>query len=322
MQTKKEAVLVIILSETRAHEHTFDLFNKNMLQVLKADLALCVANNDREDPDNPFYRHAKYVWKFDEPKDWGHAFDSIAQKQGIRTDWRQLIQIKDQWLGGIKGPGAHTGSGGIMLFFRLFLKQCLAASDLLERYDRFVVTRSDFVYHIPHIPLENLDPKYIWIPNGEDYGGYTDRHIVASREEIMNVLSISDPIISAPEALYEEMSAYTEWNLEQFIRFSFKRLGLSSKVRRFPYTMYTVRPKDGHTSWSKGVFDSRHNYYIKYPNEYKRHRIASWFIKKHGDWNPLTIGLFNFLNVLFNFQREMKFKIKTNLGLSDVETHG
>ncbi len=78
-----ESTLVVVLCETRAHEHTYDLFKKNLLDVMNADLCLCVANNHREDRENPFYQQAKYVWCFDEPEDWGDAIDNIQMEQRV-----------------------------------------------------------------------------------------------------------------------------------------------------------------------------------------------------------------------------------------------
>ena len=181
------STLVIILAETRAHEYTYNLFKTNLLDVLQADLCLCVADNDRENRDNPFYKHAKYVWTYEEPDEWGDAFDHAQQSKGYSKNWRKLLKVKNTWLGGIKGEGEQTGSAGILLFFRWLLKESLINHNVLEKYDRFIVTRSDFVHKIPHIPLKLLDQENIWIPYGEDYGGYTDRHIIAHRDDILNV---------------------------------------------------------------------------------------------------------------------------------------
>jgi len=46
-------------------------------------------------------------------------------------------------------------------------------SGLLERYDRFVITRSDFIWDCPHPPLSVLSPDAIWFPDGEYGGGLT-----------------------------------------------------------------------------------------------------------------------------------------------------
>lgn len=293
MQTENESVLVIILAETRAHEHTFALFKKNLLDRMGADLCLCVAKNQREDTANPFYQHASYIFTYDEPEDWGDAFDAMQAKRGLHTNWRQLLAIRDQWLGGVKGDGEHPGSAAILLFFRMFLKEVLCSSQILDRYDRFVITRSDFVHRVPHVPLHFLAQRFIWIPDGEDYGGYTDRHIVAHRDDLLAVLSIGDRILAEPEKLYGEMCSYSAWNLERYIKFAFGRLGLVPRIRRFPYSMYSVRPVGGHTRWSSGSFDENLGYYIKYRSEYAGYKLATTLIQGDAEWTKTKIFLFN-----------------------------
>lgn len=287
-----ESVLVIVLAETRAYEHTFSLFRRNVLQELGADLALCVAKNAREVPDNPFYESAKYIWQYDEPDDWGEAFDDIQSQAGLNDNWRILLEVKDQWLGGVQGEGSHPGSAGILLFFRLFLKQSLIKSGVVKRYDRFIITRSDFVHRVPHVPLRLLPPDFIWIPDGEDYGGYTDRHIVAQRRDILNVLSIADRIISDPVNLYADMKFSQKWNLEKYIKWSFKQMGLASRVKRYPYTMYSVRSVDGHTRWRKGEFNKSLGYFVKYQGEYENYRIASFLVGKYSGWTAAKVRAF------------------------------
>ncbi len=282
-----ESTLVIVLAETRAYEYTYDLLRSNLLDVYGADLCLCVADNAREDTNNPFYRDAKYIWTYDEPEDWGDAFDRAQRAEGHSDDWRQLLSIKDQWLGGVRGEGAHPGSAGILLFFRWFLKRSLLEHGVLDHYDRFVVTRSDFVHPVPQIPLAVLDPDFIWVPDGEDYGGITDRHVVASRRDILDVLSVTDDVIADPAALHDAMQAQhaPRWNLERYLAFSYKRLGLAGRVRRYPYVMYSVRSPDGHTRWAKGTFSGQHGYCIKYQTEYRGARIAQWIIGTTEDWS-------------------------------------
>ena len=74
------SVLVVIFSETRASELTFSSFKKNLLDVYKADLALCVGNNCREDIHNPFYKHAKYQWIMEEPADFGDYLSNYIKQ--------------------------------------------------------------------------------------------------------------------------------------------------------------------------------------------------------------------------------------------------
>ena len=71
----------------------------------------------------------------------------------------------------------------------LGLRQCLHAIVAAETtlrggrtYDRIVHSRIEFRWLYPHPPLMLLDPAYVWLPSGEDYGGgFNDRHAVLSR---------------------------------------------------------------------------------------------------------------------------------------------
>ena len=242
--------LVIILSETRAHELTFDNFKKNVIDELNADLCVCIGIKPDYDYNNPFYQLAKYKFLYDEPDDFGDAFDyayNILSKErpkyecllninalygklpipkqstenitfygnienmspmdeftddeiliytkdlpddswnnqvyGIKNSdnilrsqehvntyrkplhWREFLKIKDQFMGGILDKEhQHPGSAGILIFFRWFLLKNLTESGLITQYDRFVITRSDFIYQLPHPKVEFMDKKNIWIP--------------------------------------------------------------------------------------------------------------------------------------------------------------
>ena len=67
--------LVIVLSETRASELTFDNFKKNVIDELNADLCICIGVKDNYDYNDPLYNLAKYKFTYDEPTDFGDAFE-------------------------------------------------------------------------------------------------------------------------------------------------------------------------------------------------------------------------------------------------------
>ena len=67
--------LVVILSETRASELTFRSFKQNVIDELNADLCLCIGVKPDYDYNNPFYQLAKYKFIYDEPDDFGDAFE-------------------------------------------------------------------------------------------------------------------------------------------------------------------------------------------------------------------------------------------------------
>jgi hypothetical protein len=290
--------LVVILCETRASKSTFDSFKKNLMEPFQADLALCVANNSREDKGNPFYQTAKYVWQTEEYDDWGDGLEHLVED--AHPNWRELLAIKDQWLGGVKGKGEQPGSGAIILYFRAFLKQCLLEEGIIEKYDRIIVTRSDFLYEVPHLPPKYLSNQFIWIPDGEQYGGYTDRHILFPTKYALQVMSVAEIITRPPEETKVEMSNSKEWNVEKVLKSEYNRNGVSEHIRMFPYTMYTVREPDGHTSWREGTLDSKRNLYIKYRFEYLRSNIAQFLLGKNG-WNRLNLFLFCIANGIINW---------------------
>lgn len=291
-----DRTLVIILSETRAYDLTFQSFADNLLKPLQADLALCVADNSSEETDNPFYQQATYVWTYPEPDNWSTALDYAQKADAIDGEnWRQLFAIQGNFLGGLHDSnGRVAGSGGISMFFRWFLKRCLLNEPgLLERYDRYVLTRSDFIYLVPHYPLSRLEASHIWLPLGEDYHGFTDRHLIADRNSILPAISLLDPILRSPSELYRELDGRQDYlSFEGYIGYAFQRAGLVPSLRRYPYTMYAVRHPDGRTSWSKGAYNEALGYCIKYKPEYISSLLPTQMIRKAADWTPASTAAF------------------------------
>lgn len=259
------SVLVVILGETRAFKHTFDRFDKHVLKHLNADLALCVADKEIDWINNPFYARANYTWLFPDLSDWGDAFELAYRTKYPRTGarWRDILQVRDQFMGGIK-DSAHQGSAGILLFMRWWLLQHLVP------YDWYIITRSDYYYLHPH-PTYVFDyPQNIWAPEGEDWGGITDRHVVVPRQFVHTMLDFVDALMRNPTGTVEAMKSRWFWNLEKVLRWRLEVNGVWDRVKRFPQVMFTVRDADTRTRWSQGVWDSELNLFIKYPDEYKR----------------------------------------------------
>ena len=294
-----EKTLVIILAETRSWELTYDSFEKNLLVPYNADLCLCVARNDREVTNNPFYKKAKEIFTYEEPENWCSAFDHASSRNtGKVSGWERFLLLGKNWnefsffLGGLDYPTKYVpGSGAILLFFRWFLRNCIKNPELFWEYDRFIITRSDYMYTTPAIPLELLSNDRIWIPEGEDYGGMTDRHIICNNVQLMNILSIADPVINNDDALFHDLLSLQneKWNLEWYVKYMFDRLNISPFISRYPYTMYTVKSPDEKTRWSNGMFNEELGYNIKYPSEYKRATIAKKIFNVHGSWNAQSV---------------------------------
>jgi hypothetical protein len=365
--------LVIVLSETRAHELTFEGFKKNVIDELNADLCLCIGVKPDYDYNNPFFQLAKYKFLYDEPEDFGDSFedayniitknrpkyeklshvnslhgklqhpkqsnenvtyygnaDNISniifndedeivvytneyqddlwknQVYGVKKSdnvltaeenvimykkplyWREFLKIKDQYMGGVKdAENEHPGSAGILIFFRWFLMKNLIDSDIINKYDRFIITRSDFIYQLPHPKLDLMDEKNIWIPDAEHYCGYTDRHVILSKANIEIYLSIFKNMVLRSNEYFFTMQNYL-WELEGLIRFNFIKNDVLHLVKEFPYVMYAVRNINGSTRWSEGDYSNELGYYIKYQSEYDK----STYYKNEFEKSDLTIDEF------------------------------
>jgi len=278
----KQKTLVIILGQARADKLTWTSFKTHVLDELNADLALCIGESPNNNSSNFYWAHAKYRWIVPEYEDFGDGYDQIQlQRYGRITDWRKILQVKSQWLGGIKGEGEHPGSAGILIYFRAKLHDFIVSENIDDHYDRFIITRSDYIWEASHPKVERLHPKNIWIPYGEFYGGVTDRHAVLSKYNLKAYLSLIDPILVDTDALMSSMMAYIQrpiWNLERYILFHLKSLNLASEIRYLPYMMYSVRDQSTPTRWAQGVYDSKLGYYIKYPTEKERTALTKKFL--------------------------------------------
>jgi len=363
--------LVIILSETRAHELTYENIKKNLIDELNADLCVCIGIKKDYDYNNPFYKLAKHRFTFEEPDEFYKAFDdaydeiksnnkyeicqntnsiyaklenpesstdnikylgeykdindfdftqhdfeeivyhdnnfpndlwknklygvvksmkiNINQKNVITykkpLPWREFLKIKDQFLGGV----GHPGSAGYLIYYRWFLLKNLIEKDLIKEYDRFVITRSDYIFQLPHPKLELLNEKNIWIPDSEQYHGYTDRHVVLNREHVGKYLDLLNCFVIKSHDYFNKMIPNTIWNLEQVIKFHLTEHKIVDKVKEYPYVMYTVRPIDGKTKWSAGYYSPDHGYFIKYRTEFDK---SSWYLKLFKESKFLNIDDF------------------------------
>lgn len=272
--------LVVILAETRAHERTYENIQENLLTRLNADLCICIGVKPDYDVANPFYQTAKYRFLYDEPDDFADAFDYaynvMIQQQDVshreQLPWRDFLNVHegDQIMGGIlDDTHQQPGSAGILIFFRWFLLKNLREHHLIEQYDKFIITRSDYIYTLPHIQMRILHDNYIWVPDTEDHGGYTDRHTVLSKENIVPYLDILECFVLDSRRYFDAMKASgLTFNLETLIKFHLGYHGLAANVRRIPYVMYTVRLENGTTRWAKGEWSEEHKYFIKYETEY------------------------------------------------------
>ena len=300
---KKIKTLICVLGQTRAQDITWESFNKYLLESLGADLALCVA--EKKNKNNHMYKNAKFIWKYTDSADYTKYFekaqDKLIKSKKILTkpNWKKLLKVKDFWLARIKGSSRiRSGTGALLIYNRWFLLQNIIKENLIKKYDRFVITRSDFIWNIHHPKMSNLNSNYIWIPNEEKYGGYTDRHAILSRKNLYDYLNLIEPILLEPNILYEKMKSKKNWNLEKYIKFYLFQKGYSKKIRFFPYIMYTVRNNKIKTIFRPGRYSYKHKYFIKYFKEYLS-SIISYYLIGNKNKNYSNFNQVNFMYKIF-----------------------
>jgi hypothetical protein len=115
-----------------------------------------------------------------------------------------------------------------------------------------------------------MNENYMWIPNCEYYGGYTDRHVVLSKNNVEPYLNILNNMVLRSNEYYMKMKGKCDWNLEQVIKFHLEQNNVLHIVEEFPYVMYSVRNINGATRWSAGNYSNELGYYIKYHSEYDK----------------------------------------------------
>jgi len=199
------------------------------------------------------------------------------------------MQQDGNWLGAIKGPLERRGGGGPCLYFRWFLRHKLVQTGLLDRYDRFIITRSDYMWACPHPPLSILAPEGIWIPNGESHGGVTDRHMVVSRRDLKAALGLIDDVVLRPDDLLGRLASLnrTDLNLEIYLYFHLRECGLLSRARLFPYVMFLVRGENEASRWSAGQWNEEVGAWIKYGPELAAAKEWRGKITGRLDWEKL-----------------------------------
>ncbi len=133
-----------------------------------------------------------------------------------------------------------------------------------------------------------MNENCIWIPNSEHYGGYTDRHVILSKNNIESYLNILNNLVLRSNNYFMKMKITSDWNLEQLIKFHLVQNNVLHLVKEFPYVMYSVRNINGSTRWSQGNFSNELGYYIKYQGEYNK----SNYYKNEFDKSGLTIDEF------------------------------
>ncbi|KAL7539681.1 hypothetical protein ACHAXR_010778 [Thalassiosira sp. AJA248-18] len=256
------------MGNLRGGEQAWESLYENVLpqESGMADLALIVMDDFSSYPNATLLKRAKYVWLFPAYNDWADAIDLINGAEWRTTHLPKFKAASESrkyatiLFGPLKG---FDGSGMLIFMIRWFLVQRILEHDILNKYDRFVVTRNDHFYLCPH-HFSKLDLRNdtIWIPEGEDWGGYTDRHLVVGKENLLDSLDIMPQLIEKP-FVFEHGKHH---NTERFVKSVWASKNLT--VKKFPRVMFTCCTNFD-SGWKKAKIGSGiPNVLAKYMEEY------------------------------------------------------
>lgn len=155
------------------------------------------------------------------------------------------------------------------MFFRWLLREKLIENELVEKYDYFIITRSDYYWDSPHPKYVFEDGDSIYLPEGESYGGLSDRHMVIPKKHVLKALDVTYRMVNAPGRTFDAMRTHREWNLEKYLKFHFVIEKIFDKVKWFPRNVYAVRSDTANTRWAVGYFEPEVNMVVKYQSEYE-----------------------------------------------------
>jgi hypothetical protein len=263
-------VLVVVIGQPRGgHLAHLSLLHRLVIPH-KADLALYFGEGS--DTSSILFKYAKYHWVAKEYPDWTVLASDFEKKcpnlMQKNTSTRKILWGHSLFVGRRVDPQLRM-SGFVLLAFRWLLYQKIQELKLTSVYDAFVMTRADELYLCPHTPISTLLGRCkscVWVQQGEEYGGFSDRHVVARAEPFMKMLNVTQSLTCQPNAFLRK------WNIRNIETVLAAHANFQNiSVRKFQMSSFLVRSTNDATRWSRG-FESDEmaplQLLIKYPNEF------------------------------------------------------
>jgi hypothetical protein len=282
--------LVCIIGTLRCLDVTALNLADCLIKPLNADLMICVSKiSEKDEKVAQYFPNCRLVKVdiYDDSRDgYETLLDQYTEKYGFENRWRDLLQIKGNWLGGLEnrsGSGMHLNYNYWKLLEQI---QSMRSEGLI--YDRYIITRSDYLWLLQHPPLQKLNPKKVWIPLGEDYYGYNDRHAVCSNDNIEKYLSLFYYMLNLKCLEYlrdNQLPINHETQLKKHLDYH------SVSVGRFKNIAYLTSSKNTLSNWSKSQTIQIENcdYTYKYENELRSALRNSHEFTAHQNWNRIVI---------------------------------
>ena len=242
----KEKYLVVLGGSPRGGEKAWNSMYKYVKEHLKADLAICTGRKWLN--NQSFIDKAEFDWTFDEVDDWSEYYTKNHNKQ-----WVEAFEL-----------GRNTGlleSG----FIHFAIKEIILERHIeeIEQYDYIIYSRFDQMYIDYH--LHGYDQN-ILIPEGEDYFGIGDRHILIPSMFARKYFGILKFYLNN----YNEFKNINYLNCETVNDLHLKSFISEENILRTKRIQFTVAEKKDQTNWRKAIYKIYllRNIKLKYPDEF------------------------------------------------------
>jgi len=242
----KEKYLIVLGGSPRGGEKAWNSMYKYVKDHLKADLAICTGKKWLN--NQSFIEKADYDWTFEEDADWSKYYSKNYDKQ-----WVQAFEL-----------GRNTGlleSG----FIHFAIKDIILDEHIeeIEKYDYIIYSRFDQMYINYH--LHGYDQN-ILIPEGEDYFGIGDRHILIPSILAKDYFGILKFFLKN----YNEFKHIKYLNCETVNKLHLESFVKKECIFRTKRIQFTVAEKNDKTNWREAKYKIYllRNIKLKYPDEF------------------------------------------------------
>jgi hypothetical protein len=264
------STVVILIGNLRGGEKTWGTLYKHVLDINAADMVIFhVGEVPAAQRNSTMMGRAKFVSEVPFFADWADAIDIMAKGDlSWRTRVPKVLTNDSIIIGGALGI---EGSGALILSARWFLTFFIREYRLRELYDRFVISRPDHYYNCAH-DLSVLEPSSIWVPNGQDWHGIVDRHVVVNSTHVLQALNVLPPLIRNPESFqrYKRNTLFHKLkNTETFLKLRWEMQGLWPYVQRYRRMMFVAAVDGDKSLWREVSTDEvPEGVLVKYKAEY------------------------------------------------------
>lgn len=260
--------LVIITGSIRGSDIAHASLERHLLKPNQADLFLYTEKSGK--PSSYLHQLATHLVEYTPVDDWREVADQISKELFGEVRWRgypagtlgmHLIGEYDEankWTG--------VGTGLLTLSLRYRALKWLEQNGVLENYQDFVVSRSDYYYVADHPDITALlgDNNHVAIPFvQEDYEGICDRFAAVDRIGLQAYLGALKVLLE----FHPEYGPYP--NIEKVLDVALRKIHHIEPVR-YMSPSYMVRSEsDGSGTWSLGSRRDSNGLWIKQEAEYQ-----------------------------------------------------